>query len=190
MVNLAIFVSGNGTNCENIIKYFRDDGEVNVSLVVSSKADAFALQRAAKYGVPSTVLTKQEFNDEQVIMSLLRENHIDYIILAGFLFLIPAFLIRQYDHRIINIHPALLPKFGGKGMYGIHVHEAVKAAGETQTGITIHYVNEKYDNGDIIAQFRTPVSPDDTPETIAEKVHELEQKFFPQVIRENLPLLH
>ncbi len=190
MVNLAIFVSGNGTNCENIIRYFREDREVKVSLVVSNKSDAFALQRAAKYGVPSKVLTKTEFNEEQIIMPLLRENQIDYIILAGFLFLIPAFLIKQYEHKIINIHPALLPKFGGKGMYGIHVHEAVKAAGETETGITIHYVNEKYDSGDIIAQFKTAVSPEDTAETIAEKVHELEQKYFPQVIRENLPLSH
>ncbi|MCD8203186.1 MAG: phosphoribosylglycinamide formyltransferase [Prevotella sp.] len=188
MVRLAIFVSGSGTNCENIIRTFRDDKEVNVSLVVSNRADAFALQRVAKYGVPSKVLTKQEFNDEQTIMSLLKENHIDYIILAGFLLLIPTFLIKQFDHRIINIHPALLPKFGGKGMYGHHVHEAVKVAGETETGITIHYVNETYDSGDIIAQFKTPVSPEDTPETIAEKVHELEQKYFPQVIRESLLL--
>ncbi len=186
MVRLAIFVSGNGTNCENIIRTFKDDREVNVSLVVSNKADAFALQRAEKYGVPTKVLTKQEFNDEQTIMPLLRENQIDYIILAGFLLLIPAFLIKQFDHRIINIHPALLPKFGGKGMYGHHVHEAVKAAGETETGITIHYVNETYDSGDIIAQFKTAVSPEDTPETIAGKVHELEKKYFPEVIRESL----
>ncbi len=186
MINLAIFVSGNGTNCENIIRYFRDDREVNVSLVVSNKVDALALQRAAKYGVPCEVLTKQEINDEQKIIRLLEGYQIDFIILAGFLLMIPAFLIVKYDHRIINIHPALLPKYGGKGMYGIHVHEAVKAAGETETGITIHYVNEKYDSGDIIAQYKTQITQEDTPEAIAAKVHGLEEMFFPKVIQETI----
>ncbi|MCD8296503.1 MAG: phosphoribosylglycinamide formyltransferase [Prevotella sp.] len=186
MVNLAIFVSGNGTNCENILRYFRDDVDVNVSLVISNKAEALALQRAGKYGVQCKVLTRGEVNDEQVIMPLLRESQIDFIILAGFLLLLPTFIVREYEHKIINIHPALLPKYGGKGMYGIHVHEAVKAAGESETGITIHYVNEKYDSGDIIAQFKTHVESDDTPEMIAAKVHELEQKYFPQIIRKTI----
>ncbi len=182
MTNLAIFISGNGTNCENIIRHFRNNNDINVSLVVSNKADAPALERAKRYGIPCKVMSKQEINDEQTIIPLLKNSHIDFIILAGFLLMIPAFLIRNYDQKIINIHPSLLPKFGGKGMYGIHVHEAVKAAGDTETGITIHFVNEEYDSGNVIAQFKTSVLPEDTAQSIAEKVHNLETTHFPQVI--------
>ncbi len=186
MTNIAIFVSGNGTNCENIIKYFCNKKDINVCLVISNKADAYALIRAAKYGIPSKVLTKQELYDEENTMKILETYNVNFIVLAGFLLMIPDFLINKFDHRIINIHPALLPKFGGKGMYGHHVHEAVKAAGETETGITIHYVSNVCDGGEIIAQFKTNLSPTDTVEDIEEKIHILEQQHYPQVIENTI----
>ncbi len=184
MKNLAIFVSGSGTNCENIIRYFQKSEDVRTVLVVSNREDAYALVRAKNLNVPAVVLKKDRFNDENVLLPLLREYNVDYVILAGFLLMAPSFLIREYDHKIINIHPALLPKYGGKGMYGHHVHEAVKAAGEKETGITIHYVNEICDGGDIIRQFKTELTPEDTIEDIEQKIHVLEQTYFPQVIDE------
>lgn len=182
MTNIAIFVSGNGTNCENIIRYFKDNKNINVCLVISNRPDAYALVRAAKYDVPCKVLSKQEINDSDVIIPLLESFKINFIVLAGFMLMIPKFITEKYDCKIVNIHPSLLPKFGGKGMYGHHVHEAVKAAGEKETGITIHYVSNVCDGGEIIAQFKTAVSPEDTPETIEAKVHVLEQQYFPETI--------
>ena len=184
MTNVAIFVSGGGTNCENIIKYFKNSKEVKIRLVISNKADAFALVRAQNQGVPTTVITKQDFNDRETMTSLLKEYDIQFIVLAGFLLIVPDFLIEAYDRRMINIHPALLPKYGGKGMYGHHVHEAVKAANEKETGMTVHYVSNVCDGGEIIAQFSTPLSPDDTPDDIAHKEHLLEMEHFPKVIEE------
>ena len=184
MTNVAIFVSGSGTNCENIIRYFNDSAQVKIRLVVSNKADAYALVRAQNQGVPTAVITKQDFNDREKMTSLLEEYDIQFIVLAGFLLIVPNFLIEAYDRRMINIHPALLPKYGGKGMYGHHVHEAVKAAGETETGMTVHYVSNVCDGGEIIAQFRTPLSPDDTPDDIAHKEHLLEMEHFPRVIEQ------
>ncbi len=184
MTNVAIFVSGSGTNCENIIRYFKDSAQVKIRLVVSNKADAYALVRAQNQGVPTAVITKQDFNDREKMTSLLEEYDIQFIVLAGFLLIVPNFLIEAYDRRMINIHPALLPKYGGKGMYGHHVHEAVKAAGETETGMTVHYVSNVCDGGEIIAQFRTPLSPDDTPDDIAHKEHLLEMEHFPRVIEQ------
>lgn len=182
MINLAIFVSGGGSNCENIIRYFKDSDKVNVALVVANKAGIPALEKAERLGVPTRVLPKADLNREDVVLPLMKEYSIDFIVLAGFLLVIPDFLIREYDRRIINLHPALLPKFGGMGMYGHRVHEAVKAAGETETGMTVHWVSGKVDGGEIIAQFRTPISPDDTPDDIAAKEHALEMEHFPQVI--------
>ena len=184
MTNVAIFVSGSGTNCENIIRYFKDSEQVKIRLVVSNKADAYALVRAQNQGVPTAVITKQDFNNREKMTSLLEEYDIQFIVLAGFLLIVPNFLIEAYDRRMINIHPALLPKYGGKGMYGHHVHEAVKAAGETETGMTVHYVSNVCDGGEIIAQFRTPLSPDDTPDDIAHKEHLLEMEHFPRVIEQ------
>lgn len=184
--NIAIFVSGSGSNCENIIQYFTGNDLVNIALVLSNRADAYALTRAEKYHIPTTVMGKKDFNDEQKIMPLLEEYQIDFIVLAGFLLMIPDFLVRAYQRRMINLHPALLPKFGGKGMYGHHVHEAVKAAGETETGMTVHWVSDVCDGGEIIAQFKTAISPDDTPEDIADKEHILEMEHFPQVIEKIL----
>lgn len=184
MTNVAIFVSGSGTNCENIIRYFKDSEEVKISLVLSNKADAYALVRAKNLNVPTAIMNKNDFNDREKMMTLMKEYEIEFIVLAGFLLIVPDFLIEAYDRRMINIHPALLPKYGGKGMYGHHVHEAVKAAGETETGMTVHYVSNVCDGGEIIAQFRTPLSPDDTPDDIAHKEHLLEMEHFPRVIEE------
>ena len=181
-LNIAIFVSGSGTNCENLIKYFADKAEVNCALVVSNKADAGALERAHRLGVETAVTPKAELNDPAVMLPLLRRYDIGFIVLAGFLPLVPDFLIEAYPQRIVNIHPSLLPKFGGKGMWGHHVHEAVKAAGETESGITIHWVTPVCDGGDIIAQYRCALSPDDTPDDIFDRVHELEMKYFPMVV--------
>lgn len=186
MINLAIFVSGGGTNCENIIKYFKGSDKVRVALIVANKAGIPALDKAERLGVQTRVLPKVELNREDVVQSLMKEYSIDFIVLAGFLLVIPDFLIREYDRRMINLHPALLPKFGGMGMYGHHVHEAVKAAGETETGMTVHWVSGKVDGGEVIAQFRTLICPDDTPEDIASKEHVLEMEHFPQVIEEVL----
>lgn len=182
MINLAVFASGGGTNCENIIRYFKGSDKVHVALVVANKAGIPALEKAERLGVPTRVLSKADLNREDVALPLMKEYSIDFIVLAGFLLVIPDFLIREYDRRIINLHPALLPKFGGMGMYGHRVHEAVKAAGETETGMTVHWVSGKVDGGEIIAQFRTPISPDDSPDDIAAKEHVLEMEHFPQVI--------
>ena len=184
MINIAIFVSGSGTNCENIIRYFQDSGNISTALVVSSRADAYALERAKRLGIPAAIVPKAQLNDPDIILPLLQEFRIDFIVLAGFLPLIPDFLIDAFPRRIVNIHPALLPKYGGKGMWGHHVHEAVKAAGDTETGITIHYVSPVCDGGEIIAQFSTPLCPEDTTETIAEKVHLLEMAHFPPVLEQ------
>lgn len=183
-MKIAIFVSGSGTNCENIIRYFEASERVDCALVVSNRADAYALERAKRLGVPSAVVPKTQLNDPSVILPLLQEYGIAFIVLAGFLPMVPDFLIDAFPRRIVNIHPALLPRHGGKGMWGHHVHEAVKAAGDTETGITIHYVTPVCDGGEIIAQFSTPVAPDDTPETIADKVHVLEMAHFPEVLEQ------
>lgn len=179
---IAIFASGNGTNCENIIRYFQAKGDAEIAFVLSNKADAYALVRARRLGVKTVVMTRDTFNDESAVMELMRREHVGFIVLAGFLLLVPPFLIDAFDHRIVNIHPALLPKYGGKGMYGRHVHEAVKAAGESETGMTVHWVTREYDSGAIIAQYKTAISPTDTVDDIAAKEHELEMKYFPEVI--------
>ena len=180
-IRLAIFVSGGGTNCENIIRHFQGNEHVSIPIVVSSSADAYAITRAHNLGVATTVITRKQLNEEPDRVFAATEG-CDYIILAGFLPKVPEYLIERFPNRIINIHPALLPKFVGKGMWGHHVHEAVKAAGETESGITIHYVNAELDQGEHIAQYSTPLSPDDTAEDIADKVHVLEMKYFPNVI--------
>ena len=182
MVNITIFVSGSGSNCENIIRYFQTNGQVNIALVVSNRADAYALTRAKNLNVPSVVLPKADFNNEEKVLKLMADHRIDFIVLAGFLLMIPDWLIAAYQRRMINLHPALLPKFGGIGMYGHHVHEAVHKANEIETGMTVHWVSNVCDGGEIIAQFRTPITPDDTPDDIADKEHILEMEHFPQVI--------
>ncbi|MBR3079960.1 MAG: phosphoribosylglycinamide formyltransferase [Prevotella sp.] len=184
MINIAIFVSGSGSNCENLIKYFADSEHIKCALVLSNKADAYALVRAERLGVPTAVVPKTQLSDKQVVMSLLKQYNIDFIVLAGFLPMIPDYLIEAYPRRMVNLHPALLPKYGGKGMWGHHVHEAVKAAGETETGMTVHYVTTICDSGEIIAQYKTPLLPTDSVEEIAEKEHLLEMEYFPQVVEQ------
>ena len=190
MTNIAIFVSGSGTNCENIIRHFTDSKNVKIALVLSNRSDAYALVRAEKYNIPTVILPKTDFYKEDQLLGLMQTYTIDFIVLAGFLLMIPDFLIHAYNRRMVNLHPALLPKFGGKGMYGHHVHEAVKAAGETETGMTVHWVSSICDGGEIIAQYRTPINPEDTPDDIAAKEHILEQKYFPKVIEQVLQSLN
>ena len=190
MTNIAIFVSGSGTNCENIIRHFTDSKDVKIALVLSNRSDAYALVRAEKYNIPAVVLPKTDFYKEEQLLGLMQTYAIDFIVLAGFLLMIPDFLIHAYNRRMVNLHPALLPKFGGKGMYGHHVHEAVKAAGETETGMTVHWVSSICDGGEIIAQYRTLINPEDTPDDIAAKEHILEQKYFPTVIEHVLQSLN
>lgn len=185
-INIAIFVSGSGTNCENLIKYFSSSERYRCALVVSNKAEAPALERAERLGVATAVTPKPQLNDADVMMPLLRQYDIQFIVLAGFLPLIPDFLIDAFPRRIINIHPALLPKYGGKGMWGHHVHEAVKAAGETETGMTVHYVTPVCDSGEMIAQYKVALSPDDTADDIAAKEHQLEMKYYPLVVEKVL----
>jgi phosphoribosylglycinamide formyltransferase-1 len=180
--NVAVFASGSGTNAQRIIEYFRDHPQINISLVISNKADAFVLERAAKLGVPSCVFSAKEIREVELVLRKLKEFRIEYLVLAGFLLKVPDALVKDYPNRILNIHPALLPKYGGKGMYGHYVHEAVIASGDQESGITIHRVNEHYDEGEIIFQAQCPVLPDDTPDSLAERIHSLEHRHFPGVI--------
>lgn len=182
ITRIAIFASGTGSNAAKIIQYFKNHPSIEVALVISNREGAGVLDIAKRSGIPSRVLKKAVFAHEEVVTGLLDEFRIDFIALAGFLLLVPKYLIRKYPYRIVNIHPALLPKYGGKGMYGMHVHEAVKASGDKESGITIHFVNERYDEGAIVLQRSTPVDPDDTPGDIARKVLELEHACFPPAI--------
>lgn len=179
---IAIFASGSGTNAEAIMKHFTGHENVEVVLILSNKPDAYVLERAKKFGVPTHVFNRSTFKNTNEIVDLLQSQNISLVVLAGFLWLIPEQLIQAFPNQIINIHPALLPKYGGKGMYGMNVHNAVKEAGETETGITIHYVNEQYDEGQIIHQAKCQVTPEDSPEDIAQKIHLLEHEYFPKVI--------
>jgi phosphoribosylglycinamide formyltransferase-1 len=182
MTQLAIFASGAGTNAKNIIDHFRHHPVICVSLIGCNRPGAGVLNIAREEGIPELLIDKESFFSGTAYVPELREKKIDYIILAGFLWKIPEALIKAYPRRIINIHPALLPKHGGKGMYGRFVHEAVIAASDKETGITIHYVDEQYDHGDPIFQARVPVEPGDDPGTLARKVQILEYEHFPEVI--------
>lgn len=183
-INLAIFASGSGTNAENIIKYFQKHDTINTKVIVTNNPNAFVIQRAKQLSVDYVVVNKSEWKNPLHLLSLLKSYHIDYIILAGFLLRIPNIIIDNYTNKVINIHPALLPKHGGKGMYGDNVHKSVIKFGDTESGITIHYCNEQYDEGDIIFQAKCKVLPTDTFEDVANKVHQLEYKYFPKVIEE------
>jgi phosphoribosylglycinamide formyltransferase-1 len=180
--NIAIFASGSGTNAEEIIKYFQHHDSIEVTLLVSNNAEAYALERAKKFHISSKAFTRQEFRDTSVLLEWLRDKSVTHIVLAGFLWLIPDYLLKAFPHRIINIHPALLPRHGGKGMYGMKVHERVRELNELETGITIHEVNENYDEGRILFQAACPVNPNDSPDQIARNVHRLEYKHYPEVI--------
>ncbi len=182
MKQIAILVSGSGTNAQKIIEHFANSEKANISVVISDNREAYALTRAQNLGIEALALTRADFRSGARPLAELRKRDIDLVILAGFLSLVPKCLIEAYPDRIINIHPALLPKFGGKGMYGDHVHRAVIEAGESESGITIHTIDEHFDRGTIIAQYTTPVSSDDTPESLATKIHALEHAHFPHTI--------
>ena len=184
MKQIAIFASGTGTNAEQIIRHFTRHPTVKVQLVVSNKPQAGVIQKARLHDVPQLILEKEKFFRGNHYVDELREKHIDLLVLAGFLWKIPDGLIAAYRGNIINIHPALLPAYGGKGMYGMTVHEAVIKAGESETGITIHHVDEQYDHGAVIFQAKCAVAPDDTAESLAAKVHELEHRYYPQIIEQ------
>jgi phosphoribosylglycinamide formyltransferase-1 len=184
MRNIAIFASGSGTNAENIIKFFSTSKTARVSLILSNKREAHVLKRAATLNVRSVFFDRKELYGKDKVLRYLSMYKIDFIVLAGFLWLIPENILEIYDKRIVNIHPALLPGYGGKGMYGEKVHESVIANHEKETGITIHYVNKSYDGGDIIFQAHCRIDTEDTPDTLAAKVHSLEYEYFPKVIEE------
>ena len=186
MKKIAIFASGSGSNAENIIQYFAQKPQFCVKSVFCNVPDAYVLERAKKYRIPSFVFNREEFRNPDKVFRQLQEQEIDFIVLAGFLWLMPSFITAAWPNKIVNIHPALLPAYGGKGMYGHHVHEAVIEAGEKESGITIHYVNDHYDQGAIIFQAKCPVLPTDTPDDLAARVHELEYRYFPQIIAETI----
>jgi phosphoribosylglycinamide formyltransferase-1 len=188
MKRIAIFASGSGTNAQNIIEYFKDNPEIEVSLILSNNKDAKVLDRAKQFGVPSNNFDHTTFYESSDVPEILARYQIDLIVLAGFLWLVPINLTKAFAGRIINIHPALLPKYGGKGMYGMKVHEAVIESGERESGITIHYVNDKYDDGAVIFQAKCPIDDGDTPELLAAKIHELEYDNFPVVIEKLLTI--
>jgi phosphoribosylglycinamide formyltransferase-1 len=193
LIKIAIFASGSGTNAENIINYFKESKLVKVGLVLSNKNNAYVLERASKLNVNYSVFSANELVTTSIIDEILQQQNIDIIVLAGFLLKIPKRLLEKYPSKIINIHPALLPNYGGKGMYGMNVHNAVIEAGEKESGITIHLVDEIYDNGKILFQAKCPISQTDTPDDLAAKIHSLEQLHFPRVIEEyitnTLPLI-
>ncbi len=186
MKRIAIFASGSGTNAQNIIEHFKDKPDIEISLVLSNKKDAKVLSRAKQFNVPTYTFDRTTFYESLDVPEMLSREKIDLIVLAGFLWLVPINLIKAFPGRIINIHPALLPKYGGKGMYGMKVHEAVIESGDRESGITIHYVNEKYDDGAIIFQAKCPIEESDTPEVLARKIHKLEYENFPMVIEKLL----
>lgn len=184
--NIALFASGSGTNVENIAKYFSANTKVNVKLILSNKKDAFVLERAKKLGIKSVVFNKEQFANSNQIVDLLLNENIHLVVLAGFLWLVPKNLVQAFPNKILNIHPALLPKYGGKGMYGMRIHETVVENNETETGITIHTIDENYDEGNIILQEKCKILPSDSPEQVAQKVHALEYEHYPKVIEQIL----
>ena len=189
MKKIAILASGSGSNAENIANYFKGSDYAEVSFIIANNPEAYVIERAKRLGIECAVVTKVQFMEADSIIAMLKERDIDFVVLAGFLLLVPAKLIQAYPGRIVNIHPALLPKHGGKGMYGDRVHKAVVESGDTESGITIHLIDEQYDKGTTFFQAKCPVLPTDTPDDVAAKVHELEYKHFPHVIEEILHTL-
>lgn len=187
---LAIFASGDGSNAENIIKYFKNHSSIEVHSLLCNNKNAGVLERIKAYNVNPKIFTKEDLYENDEIKSYLEWFKIDFVILAGFLWMIPESLINQFPHGIINLHPALLPAYGGKGMYGMKVHEAVINNHESESGITIHLVNKRYDEGEILFQAKTSISDSDQPETLAVKIHELEHTHFPRIIEDYITNYH
>lgn len=182
MKSIAVFASGSGSNAENLINHFHNSQCARVSVVLTNNPNAFVIERANRLNVPSVTFSRTNFYQEEVVLDILNKYKVDFIVLAGFLWLIPKYLIDAYPNKIVNIHPALLPSYGGKGMFGENVHKAVVANGEKESGITIHYVNEHYDSGSIIFQAKCPLTLSETPESLAEKIHKLEYEHFPVIV--------
>ena len=179
-----MLASGSGTNVSNFIRYFDGHACIEVALVISNRSDALVLSKAAKAGVAHLVIHPQQWNDSDLVLGIFSESEIDFVVLAGFLLLVPGFLIEKYRYRMVNIHPALLPAYGGKGMFGLHVHQAVIDAKEEKSGITIHRVNDHYDEGEVLFQKAIDVAHDDTPESLAQKIHQLEYEHYPRVVEQ------
>ena len=190
MIKIAVFASGSGTNAENVASYFAAGEKARVTLILSNRPDAPVLERARRLGIGTEIFDRDTFYNSDRVVERLRREGIGYIVLAGFLWLVPDNLLGAYGGRILNVHPSLLPRHGGKGMYGDRVHRAVVESGDRETGITIHRVNEHYDSGDIVARYRTEVEPGDTPERVAEKVHALEYRYYPLVIEAEIDKLN
>ena len=186
MIRIAIFASGSGSNAENIANYFEKSEQVEIALILANNVDAYVLERAKKLNIPSFVFSGKEFRQSEIVLEKLQKENIDFVVLAGFMLLVPKYLVEAYPSKIVNIHPALLPNYGGKGMYGDNVHKAVIANKELKSGITIHYVNEKYDEGNIVFQAETIIEKSDTADDLATKIHALEYKHFPEVIADIL----
>lgn len=186
MIKVALFASGSGTNVENIVNYFKNHKTIEISLIISDNKQAYVLKRAEKLNILSQYFSRKSFSASENILSFLKEKNIDFIVLAGFLSLVPTYLIRAYPKKIINIHPALLPNYGGKGMYGDNVHKAVITNQEKESGISIHYVNEEYDKGELIFQKKCKIYSEDTPDSLAQKIHQLEYKYFPAIIEKSI----
>jgi phosphoribosylglycinamide formyltransferase 1 len=184
MKRLAIFASGTGSNAKKIIDYFSENKEIAVALLISNRKDAGALEIAFKAGIPAINFSKEDFYNTSKVIEKLTAEKIDFIVLAGFLIKVPYTILKAYENKIINIHPALLPDFGGKGMYGLNVHKAVIESGKKESGITIHLVNEHYDEGKILFQAKCPILENDTPEILAARVQELEHKYFPISVKQ------
>lgn len=186
MINIAVFASGSGTNFQSIVNYFSGHKEISVRLLLCNRKSAPVLERAAKYGIPSIVFSSQELDNTDKVLTGLDNYHIHFIVLAGFLLKIPNNILDAYPEGIVNIHPALLPKFGGRGMYGLHVHQAAISSGDRFSGITIHMINEEYDKGSIVSQHTCEIRPDDIPQSLAERIHKLEHYWYPRIIEKLL----
>lgn len=188
MKKIVLFASGSGSNVENIVNYFKENPKVEITKVYTNNPSAYVIERCKNLALPCQVFSRKDFSKDFSILEDLKANEPDLVVLAGFLWLVPEDYVKAFPNKIINIHPALLPKFGGKGMYGQHVHEAVVANKESESGITIHYVNEHYDEGNIICQVKCTVNSTDTAEDVASKIHHLEYEFFPKTIKDLLQL--
>lgn len=186
MINIAILASGNGTNAQQISEYFAGSDKVCVKCIIYNRKDAYVAERAKNLGIPAHYFSRKDFYENGSVMQYLKEQQIDWVILAGFLWLVPEDMLAAYPDHIINIHPALLPNYGGKGMYGHHVHEAVIANHEKESGITIHIVDNRYDCGTTLFQAKCALTDEDTPDTLAEKIHLLEKAYFPMVIEKTV----
>jgi phosphoribosylglycinamide formyltransferase-1 len=182
LINIAIFASGSGSNAQKIAEHFSNHSDIKIELILSNNSNAFVLERAQNLKIQTSVFNRSSFYNSEDVLEVLKANKIDFIVLAGFMWLVPRYLVKAFPNKIVNIHPALLPKFGGKGMFGDHVHKAVAEAGENESGITIHFVNEHYDEGNIIFQAKCPVLENDSAEMIADKVHQLEYEHYSYVI--------